>query len=60
MAHKDQGRVQILIVFLEKFFIVLVGYLAIVCVESSLMVFLNQRDVLFLTAGGLSGGMFRH
>ena len=40
-AHEDQGCVQILVIFLDKFFVVLLGDLAVVLVELSFVALLN-------------------
>jgi hypothetical protein len=38
-THKDQGGVQILAIFFEKFLVVLLGHLVIAFIESSLGIF---------------------
>ena len=50
-AHKDQGRVQIFIIFLEEFLVVLLSHCMVVFVEFGPMVLLTSgRCVLFLAA----------
>jgi hypothetical protein len=45
-THKDQGGVQILVVFLEEFLVELFGDFAVGLVESSLIVHLSVAKML--------------
>ena len=44
-AHKDQGRVQIFFMLLEKFLVVLFGHLVVALVEPSPMIFLSRNPI---------------
>ena len=46
-THEDQGGVQILVMFLQEFFVKLFGYPVVVLVEPGPMVFLSGDCVLF-------------
>ena len=50
MTHKDQGRVQVLIVFLEEFLVIFLRNLVVFLVELGLMIFLIGRYALFPAA----------
>ena len=46
-THEDQGRIQILVAFLEELLVVLFGYPTVVFVEPSPMIFLSGDRLLF-------------
>ena len=54
-TYEYQGRVQVLVMFLHKFLIIILGLLAVMSVEFSANIFRGWRRVIFLAERGFEG-----